>query len=532
MRARSAIVAGTLAAFVTASPVFAQKQGGTLRVTHRDNPPSASIHEEATNSTVLPFMAVFNNLVMFDPREKRNSADKIVPDLAESWSWNADQTRLTFKLRSGVKWHDGKPFSAQDVKCTWDALTGKADEKSDLIRKNPRKIWYINLKEVTVGSDTQVTFELGRPQPSFLSFLAAGYSPVYASHANGSDMRSKPIGTGPFKVAEFKRNESIKLVRNPDYWNKGLPYLDAIEYKIVPNRSTRVLAFVAGELDLTFDADITFPLLKDVKDQAPHAVCEARTTNVTSNLIVNRDAPPFDNPKLREALVLALDRKPFSDILSQGNDVVGGAMLPPPSGVWGMPADELAKLPGYGPDVEKNRAEARRIMEGLGYTAAKPLKVKVSTRNISAYRDPAVILLDQLKTIYIDSELEAIDTTVWHSKVTRKDYAIGLNLTGLGIDDPDVNFFENYHSKSERNYTGYNKPEVEKLIEAQSAELDRVKRLKIVGEIERLLVKDGARPIISHGAANTCWQPAVKGIVLQQNSIYNNWRFDTVWLDR
>ncbi|MGQ0584098.1 MAG: ABC transporter substrate-binding protein [Reyranella sp.] len=533
MRTRSALVAGTLAAFITAaSPVLAQKQGGTLRVTHRDNPPSASIHEEATNSTIMPFMAVFNNLVMFDPREKRNSADKIVPDLAESWSWNPDQTKLTFKLRSGVKWHDGKPFSAKDVKCTWDALTGKADEKSDLIRKNPRKIWYINLKDVTVGSDTEVTFELGRPQPSFLSMLAAGYSPVYACHANGRDMRSKPIGTGPFKVVDFKRNESIKLVRNPDYWNKGLPYLDAIEFKIVPNRSTRVLAFVAGELDLTFDADITFPLLKDVKEQAPHAVCEARTTNVSSNLIVNRDAPPFDNPKLREALVLVLDRKPFSEILSQGHDVVGAAMLPPPSGVWGLPPEELVKLPGYGPDVEKSRAEARKIMEGLGYSAAKPLKVKVSTRNIAVYRDPAVILIDQLKAIHIDGELEPIDTTVWHSKVTRKDYAIGLNLTGLGVDDPDVNFYENYHSKSDRNYTGYNNPEVEKLIEAQSAERDRAKRLKIVGEIERLLVKDGARPIISHGVANTCWQPAVKGIVLQQNSIYNNWRFDTVWLDR
>jgi len=533
MRARSAFVVGTLAAFVTAaSPVFAQKQGGTLRVTHRDNPPSASIHEEATNSTIMPFMAVFNNLVMFDPREKRNSADKIVPDLAESWSWNADETKVTFKLRSGVTWHDGKPFSARDVKCTWDALTGKADEKSDLIRKNPRKIWYINLKEVTVGSDTEVTFHLGRPQPSFLSILAAGYSPVYACHANGRDMRSKPIGTGPFKVVEFKRNESIKLVRNPDYWNKGLPYLDAIEYRIVPNRSTRVLAFVAGELDLTFDADITFPLLKDVKNQAPHAVCEARTTNVSSNLIINRDAPPFDNPKLRAALVLALDRKSFNEILSQGNDVVGAAMLPPPSGVWGMPPDELAKLPGYGPDIEKNRAEARKIMEELGYSAAKPLKVKVSTRNIAVYRDPAVILIDQLKTIYIDGELEPIDTTVWHTKVTRKDYAIGLNLTGLGIDDPDVNFYENYHSKSDRNYTGYNNPEVEKLIEAQSAERDRAKRLKIVGEIERLLVEDGARPIINHGAANTCWQPAVKGIVLQHNSIYNSWRFDTVWLDR
>ena len=108
---------------------------------------------------------------------------------------------------------------------------------------------------------------LGRPQPSFLSMLAAGYSPVYACHANGRDMRSKPIGTGPFKVVEFKRNESIKLVRNPDYWKKGRPYLDAIDCKIVPNRSTRMLAFVAGEFDMTFDSDITFPMLKDVKAQ-------------------------------------------------------------------------------------------------------------------------------------------------------------------------------------------------------------------------------------------------------------------------
>ena len=154
MRSRVAFAAGTLAAFMLAAPAFAQKQGGTLKISHRDNPPSASIHEEATISVVQPFMAVFNNLVMFDPKEKTNSPDKIVPDLAESWSYNPDQTKLTFKLRSGVKWHDGKPFSAADVKCTWDALIGKADEKSDLIRKNPRKIWYSNLNDVTVGSDT------------------------------------------------------------------------------------------------------------------------------------------------------------------------------------------------------------------------------------------------------------------------------------------------------------------------------------------------------------------------------------------
>ena len=375
-------------------------------------------------------MAVFNNLVVFDPNEKVNSPDKIVPDLAESWSWDPDQTKLTFKLRTGVKWHDGKPFSAKDVKCTWDALIGKVDEKSDLIRKNPRKVWYSNLKDVTVGSDTEVTFVLGRPQPSFLSMLAAGYSPVYACHANGRDMRSKPIGTGPFKVVDFKRNESIKLVRNPDYWKKGRPYLDAIDWKIVPNRSTRILGFVAGEFDMTFDSDITFPMLKDVKAQKPDAVCEARPTNVNANILINREGPPFDKPELRRALVLSIDQKAFNDILFEGHALYGAAMLPPPAGVWGMPKEMLEALPGFGTDIAKNRAEARKIMEKLGYTKDKPLKIKVSTRNIAIYRDPAVILIDQLKAIYIDAELDPIDTTVWYTKIQRKDYSVGMNLTG------------------------------------------------------------------------------------------------------
>jgi len=533
MRSRVAFAAGTLAAFVlAAAPAFAQKQGGTLKISHRDNPPSASIHEEATISVIQPFMAVFNNLVMFDPNEKTNSPDKIVPDLAESWSWNPDQTKLTFKLRSGVKWHDGKPFSANDVKCTWDALIGKADEKSDLIRKNPRKVWYSNLKDVAVASDTEVTFELGRPQPSFLSMLAAGYSPVYACHANGRDMRSKPIGTGPFKVVDFKRNESIKLVRNPDYWKKGRPYLDAIDWKIVPNRSTRLLGFGAGEYDMTFDSDVTFPLLKDIQAQKPDAVCEARPTNVNSNILINREAPPFDNPQIRKAMVLALDNRAFADILSQGHDLDGAAMLPPPAGFWGMPKEMLATLPGHAKDIEKSRAEARKIMASLGYGPNKTLKVKVATRNIAIYRDPAVILIDQLKQIYIEGELEPIDTTVWYTKIQRKDYQLGMNLTGVGVDDPDVNFYENFYSTSDRNYTGYKNPEVDKLIDQQSDEVDREKRKKLVWEIEKRLAEDAARPVIGYNVANTCWDPKVKGLVLQVNSIYNGWRFEDVWLDK
>jgi len=338
MRLRVAFAAGTFAAFMlAAAPAFAQKQGGTLKISHRDNPPSASIHDESTISVNQPFMAVFNNLVLFDPNEKVNSPDHIVPDLAESWAWNDDKTKLTFKLRQGVKWHDGKPFSAKDVKCTFDALMG-GEDKSEIIRKNPRKIWYVNLKDVATNGDSEVTFTLGRPQPSFLSILAAGYSPIYSCHVPDRVMRSKPIGTGPFKVVDFKRNESIKLVKNPDYWKKGRPYLDAIDWTIVPNRSTRMLGFGAGTYDMTFDSDVTFPLLKDVKAQKPDAVCEARPTNVNSNILINRDAAPFDNPQIRKAMVLALDNRAFADILSQGHDLDGAVMLPPPAKAYGIQA--------------------------------------------------------------------------------------------------------------------------------------------------------------------------------------------------
>src|SRR5262249_359188 len=128
----------------------AQKQGGILRVWHRDSPGNMSILEEGTISIVAPIMGVFNNLVMFDPNVKQNSLNSIVPDLAESWSWSEDGTELTFKLRDGVKWHDGKPFTAADVKCTFDLVQGKSKEK---LRVNAREAWWLNLKEVTTEGD-------------------------------------------------------------------------------------------------------------------------------------------------------------------------------------------------------------------------------------------------------------------------------------------------------------------------------------------------------------------------------------------
>jgi peptide/nickel transport system substrate-binding protein len=167
---------GCILAELLSGPALAQQSGGVLRFYHRDSPASASIHEEATISSVAPFMGVFNNLVIFKQDEKQNRPEFVVPEPGESWSWRRDYTRLEFRLRQGVKWHDGRPFTARDVKCTWDILAGKSDDK---LRLNPRKAWYRNLDEVTTDDDYSVTFVLKHPQPAFLMLLANGMSPVY-----------------------------------------------------------------------------------------------------------------------------------------------------------------------------------------------------------------------------------------------------------------------------------------------------------------------------------------------------------------
>ena len=165
----------TILLALTAAPTLAQKYGGTLRFPLRENPSSASLHEESSITAIQPFMAVFNNLVVYDQQQEMARVESIKPDLATEWSWSADNKVLTMKLRTGVKWHDGKPFTSADVQCTWDMITEK---RTSNWRKNSHKEWYGNLKEVQVAGPYEVKFVLGRPQPSFLSFLASGWSPA------------------------------------------------------------------------------------------------------------------------------------------------------------------------------------------------------------------------------------------------------------------------------------------------------------------------------------------------------------------
>src|SRR5215469_8581213 len=211
---------------VMAMPSYAQKSGGILKIQHFDSPASMSILEESTRAAEEPAMGVFNNLVLYDQHIPQNSLDHIVPDLATSWTWSEDGKTLTFPLHQGVKWHDGKPFTAADVKCTWDLLMGLGNDK---LRANPRKSWYDNVESVSANGDYEVAFHLKQPQPAFIALLASGWSPVYPCHVPAREMRQHKIGTVSFKFVEVKAVETIKVKGKPDYWKPGRPYLDGSE---------------------------------------------------------------------------------------------------------------------------------------------------------------------------------------------------------------------------------------------------------------------------------------------------------------
>jgi peptide/nickel transport system substrate-binding protein len=527
----------TLSAFATAgvlllaiSPflsAMAQQSGGTLRVGHFDSPASMSMLEESTAAVNRATMGVFNNLVVFQQDEPQNTLDSIIPELATEWRWSEDGVELTLPLRQGVKWHDGKPFTAADVKCTFDLLQGKATEK---LRINPRKPWYDNLAEVTAAGDYEVTFKLKRPQPSFLAMLATGWSPIYPCHVSPAQMRSHPVGTGPFKFVGFKPNQSITLTRNADYWKPGRPYLDGIEFRIIKDVSTRLLSFIAGKEDVYFG--LTMTQLKDVKNQLPQAICDMTITNVSRNLLLNREVPPFDNPDLRRAITLGLDRQAFVDIIADGQGTIGGVMQPPPEGIWGMPTYVLKGLRGYDPDVATSRAQARQIMQKLGYGPDNRLAMKLSTRNVAGYRDAAVVAISQLREVYVDAELDIIDTATYFPRIMRKDYKLAVEVSTGGLDDPDQKFYENYVCGADRNLTGYCDPETEKLIEAQSMEADPGKRRQLVWAIERRLAEDGSRPVLLYSRFANCKQRRVKDLVTVTNSRFNGWRMEDVWLDK
>src|SRR5207302_590366 len=217
------LAASLIVGLTLPAPAQAPKYGGVLTVHPLTAPPSLSPHEESTIATVQQVSACYSNLVYFDPPKRQESLETVIPELAEKWSWQDNYRNLVFLLRRDVRWHDGKPFTSRDVKHTFD-MVREAPGAEGKLRLNPRKDWYANVDAIEAPDPYTVVFRLRRPQPSLLIMLASGCSPIYAAHVPPAQYRTGCVGTGPFKLKEWRHGEYIDYVKNPDYFVKGRPY--------------------------------------------------------------------------------------------------------------------------------------------------------------------------------------------------------------------------------------------------------------------------------------------------------------------
>ncbi len=516
------LAASLIVGLTLPAPAQAPKYGGVLTVHPLTAPPSLSPHEESTIATVQQVSACYSNLVYFDPPKRQESLETVIPELAEKWSWQDNYRNLVFLLRRDVKWHDGRPFTSRDVKYTFDMVRGAADADAKL-RINPRKLWYENVEAIEAPDPHTVVFRLKRPQPSLLLLLASGYSPIYPAHVPLADLKTTCVGTGPYKLKEYRPGEFVEYVKNPDYFVKGRPYLDGVKWIHIKDRSTQIAALQAGQLDVG-GSGWNKANAETAKKGKPELIVTENDSNVNDNVLVNFKRAPLNDARV-------LDRKAYLVGPRLGAATFGGAMQPRPTGVWGLPPAEVATLPGMG-DPVKQKAEARTLLAAAGFGAGNAMKLTVSTRALSIYVDTASWMVDQLRQVGIDAVLEQIETGVWHPKMTRLDFQVALNLTGTAVDDPDAMLFENFRCGSQRNFSGYCSEEIDRLMVEQSQTLDRAKRLRLVNEIDRKLQADGARLILGWGKQYAVHWPRVKAYPQHENSIFNVSRFQDTWLDK
>ncbi|HYR71713.1 MAG TPA: ABC transporter substrate-binding protein [Candidatus Acidoferrum sp.] len=522
-----------VAAALIAAPAEAQtgkpKRGGILNSVLTEDPPGLLVHESATISNVWPMSPCYSNLVIFDPLKPLDSAETVIPELAEKWSWQDNFRNLVFFLRKNVKWHDGRPFTSADVKYTFDAVREAPDSVGKL-RTSPRKDWYANVEAIEAPEPHTVVFRLKRPQPSLLLMFASGYSPVFPAHVPVAELRQRCVGTGPFRQKEYLRGQLIELERNPSYFVPDRPYLDGIRYTIIRERGTRLAALQAGRIDAFMPLEMTKAMADAARAQAPSLVITEVGQNGSDNVILNHKRAPFDNPAVRRAVNLALDRNAYVRGVRQNGAVTGAALMPKPLGFWGLPEPELRALAGYR-DPAQDKAEAKRLLAGAGHGPDKPLRVDLVTRTLPIYLDLASFVVDQLRLIGMEATIKQLDTAAWFPALSRRDFQIGANLTAGGFDDPDAYLFENYKCGSPRNYTDYCSEEMDRLIDQQSQELDRAKRLKLVADIQRKLEADVARPMLGWRKEYFARWPYVKNLV-PHNALYNYGRMQEVWLDK
>ncbi len=493
------------------------RYGGTLLIATTSEGPTFSNWEEAAGSAPHYGHPVGNMLVSkqdWGTKENFINGDywTIVPDLATDWEQAADGLTWTFNLRDGVEFSDGVAFTCADIEFAYDTL-----RTGDGLLRNPRSAHFASLTDTTCADDLTAVFHLERPKPSLLEVIGLPYHVVKPSHLYADDMNrmreEPPIGTGPFVVGDWIPGEKMVMERKDDYWDQPFPYLDSIEVLILNNQA-QVAGLRSGRLHIGGSAGgwggaNADTLLRecDVCQKWASAVHPGMMFSVIPNF--NRE--PWNTQPVRDAISLAIDRNRliklgYNDWIAPGT---GGPFLP--GSAFAMPEERLKAITGHDySDPEANKARAREILAEAGY---EPGELQATLVYAPFYGVYAPTVLEDLNDVGISVESGETETGNYYTRMNAGDFDLGGHAGWIGGFDPDFILYEYFYSGSGRNYGQYSNPELDRLIDAQSVELDPEQRRELAWQAGEIILSDQVRTMGGFQLAIPVFSDRVAGVM-------------------
>jgi peptide/nickel transport system substrate-binding protein len=483
---------------------------------------------DGTGPTGFFTAQIYNSLVWAD----RYDESKVHPELADSWQVTPDGKTLTFKLHRGIKWHDGKPFTSADVVATYQFArkppAGMVSNRAGDFRA---------VESIEAPDEQTVVIRLARPQHDFLANLGSQKMPIYPKHlldplvAKGEGMKFTLVGTGPFKVKSYQADVRWEVERNPNYWKKGLPYLDGAVWTYAKEETLQAAAYRAGRLDMVYQLEQAANL-KEARDAPRSRAVTVSQANISA-LILAVDHKPFDDIRVRKAVALVLaDKLAFvKDAAKLTNFTVVGAGFTPGS-EWALPYERLKKIPGYNyrdVDMKANRAEAARILKEAGYPV--PLEFTITENTTNEMMQPAILVQQWLNQGPFNAKLDLMEYAKYYDVITAKKNAANVHAMTMKNVTVDGVLGECCTSAGRRNFGRYKDAELDELFEQQSRELDPARRRELVYQYQEKWLGKYYQIQMGWGTRDYIWKDHVHGFWPHVNPSNIPW-LESVWMAR
>ncbi len=518
-----AVLVGSLAVTPPGAARAAEtpRRGGVLLAVIGADPPSLDCHQESTFACIQLVAPLYNLLVQIDPY----SYPKVIGDLATEWKISPDGLSYTFKIRPGVKFHDGSPLTAADIKATYDKIVNPPQGTRSI-----RKIAYSAVAGIDTPDPGTVVFKLKFPSASLLDNLASPWNVIYPKKYLDKDpnhFKNNVVGSGPFKFKNYTRGATFEGERNPDYFIKDRPYLNGYKFFISPETSVRAAAIRSGRAYVEF-RDLPNSEVDAIKRQLGDKVVVQQTPMVGQfGIGMNNTTKPFNDIRVRKAMTLGFDRYTAGKVLYTLTGLRDVGALIRPGTEWALPPAELDKLPGFGTDMEKNRAEARRLLAEAGYPNG--LKIVMKNRNVRLpYQDLAVFVIQEWRKIGVEVENRPVETAAWFNDLREGNFELIINPTVEFMDDPDQ-FLNRYITGAPQNYIRMSDPAVDDLFSRQARALDPAERKKLVHQLQKRVLEN------AYYMPGLWWTRNVVHLAKLKNYVappshYTNQKLQDVWL--